>query len=312
MNAPTQTAADALERRGEPFETVPESAWANFSALTKARLSLMVVFTTSIGYCMGAVRPFEGCGLLIAVIGTSLSAGAAAVFNQVLEVDADSRMERTRNRPLPARRVTRGTAVSLGLFLGFAGVLTLWFGSTPRAAFLSALTILIYLFAYTPLKRISAWCTWVGAVSGAIPPVIGWAATESTDNQIALILFGILFFWQIPHFLAIAWIYRQDYESAGLVMIKKDDFTGIFTAIQTVLFSLLLCLLAAIPFYFGEMRSFYGIGAVVVNLFILGSSIVFLLERSRVSARRLFFASILYLPAMLFLFAFGFRSMRSF
>lgn len=286
------------------------SVWSDLFALTKARLSLMVVFTTTIGYCMGAQNPWQGWGIGFAVLGTSLAAASAAVLNQVLEIQVDDRMERTRNRPLPRKRVRPASAVLLGVVLGLLGVGVLWLYSTPRASLLAAATILIYLFGYTPLKRISAWCTWVGAISGAIPPVIGWAGTDSQQNWVGWVLFGILFLWQIPHFLAIAWLYKHEYENAGLVMISRKDESGFFTAMQTVIFSILLCALVAYPLVRADMYPFYAIGAGLANILLLGSSIVFCMERSRVSARRLFFASILYLPAMLLFFAFGVRAYR--
>lgn len=285
--------------------------WSDFAVLTKARLSLMVVFTTMIGYCMGAQNPWHGWGMVFAVLGTSLAAASAAVLNQVLEIQVDDRMERTRNRPLPRKRVRPLSAIVLGVILGLLGVGVLWLYSTAMSAFLAAATIFIYLFAYTPLKRMSAWCTWVGAVSGAIPPVIGWAGTDSRQNWVGWVLFGILFLWQIPHFLAIAWLYKHEYETAGLIMISRKDETGFFTAIQTVLFSVLLCALAAYPLFRADMYAFYGIGAGIANILLLGSAIVFWMERSRVSARRLFFTSILYLPAMLLFFAFGVRAYHS-
>jgi protoheme IX farnesyltransferase len=286
-----------LERR--------DSFLADFLILTKARLSLMVVFTTTVGYCSGSEGTFGGVGLLLTVLGTSLTAAAAAVLNQVIEVRVDARMERTRKRPLPSNRMTVSLATAIGVALGVSGVGVLWMGSTPRAALLALATMLIYLFAYTPLKQKSAWCTGVGAVAGAIPPVIGWAGTESGDVWKAWFLFGVLFLWQIPHFLAIAWLYKEEYEGAGLVMIDRKDTEGVFTALQTVFFSLSLCALAFVPIWNAEVNFLYKAGAGISNFLILGSAFVFLTDRTRVSARRLFFSSILYLPTILLCFYFG-------
>jgi protoheme IX farnesyltransferase len=144
----------------------------------------------------------------------------------------------------------------------------------------------------------------LGAVSGALPPVIGWAAAESSDRSMAYVLFGILFFWQIPHFLAIAWMYKHEYEAAGFVMLKRGDESGLFTAYQALGFSILLALVAFVPAMLGRMSPFYNVGAGLANAMLAGSCVVFLLERSRVAARRLFFASIVYLPVMLLFLVF--------
>jgi protoheme IX farnesyltransferase len=272
--------------------------------LTKARLSLMVVFTTAIGYLVGSSGGTVGWGLLSAVIGTTLAAASAGALNQWMEADVDRLMERTRGRPLPAARMKPRVALWIGIFLGVLGVGELWATGPATAAWLAVATIFVYLLLYTPLKRRSAWCTLVGAVSGAIPPVIGWSAASPKDVWGGWVLFGVLFFWQIPHFLAIAWMYREEYRAAGFVMIKSDDEDGFVTALQAFCFALALAVVTFIPGWIGEASTLYRGGAVLLNLFFCGSALVFLLERSRVSARRLFFMSILYLPILLGLLAF--------
>jgi protoheme IX farnesyltransferase len=279
----------------------------DFAVLTKARLSLMVVFTTAIGYVVGAAGRPIGWGLLFAVLGTSLAAASAGALNQWMEADVDRLMERTRNRPLPAGRMRPVQALWVGIALGVLGVGELLLTLPRMAAWLALATIGVYLVLYTPLKRKSAWCTYVGAVSGAIPPVIGWSAAEPTEAWGGWVLFGILFLWQIPHFLAIAWMYRDEYRGAGFVMIKSDDEDGFVTALQAFCFALALAAVTLIPAWIGQASALYRGGAVLLNLLFCGSALVFLLERSRVSARRLFFMSITFLPVLLGLLAFSRR-----
>ena len=279
----------------------------DFAVLTKARLSLMVVFTTAIGYVVGAAGRPIGWGLLFAVLGTSLAAASAGALNQWMESDVDRLMERTRNRPLPAGRMRPVQALWVGIALGVLGVGELLLTLPRMAAWLALATIGVYLVLYTPLKRKSAWCTYVGAVSGAIPPVIGWSAAEPTEAWGGWVLFGILFLWQIPHFLAIAWMYRDEYRGAGFVMIKSDDEDGFVTALQAFCFALALSAVTLIPAWIGQASALYRGGAVLLNLLFCGSALVFLLERSRVSARRLFFMSITFLPVLLGLLAFSRR-----
>jgi protoheme IX farnesyltransferase len=198
-------------------------------------------------------------------------------------------------------------ALWVGIALGVLGVGELLLTLPRMAAWLALATIGVYLVLYTPLKRKSAWCTYVGAVSGAIPPVIGWSAAEPTEAWGGWVLFGILFLWQIPHFLAIAWMYRDEYRGAGFVMIKSDDEDGFVTALQAFCFALALAAVTLIPAWIGQASALYRGGAVLLNLLFCGSALVFLLERSRVSARRLFFMSITFLPVLLGLLAFSRR-----
>jgi protoheme IX farnesyltransferase len=289
-----------------PIEAeAPSAVMSDLIMLTKARLSLMVVFTTAIGYIVGAAgRPFEW-GLLFAVFGTALAAASAGALNQWMEAEVDGLMERTRNRPLPSGRMRPPQALFAGLGLGILGVGELLVTVPRMAAWLALATIGVYLFLYTPLKRRSAWCTFVGAVSGALPPVIGWCAARPSGAWGGWVLFGILFLWQIPHFLAIAWLYRDEYRNAGFVMLKADDEDGFLTALQAFGFAVALALVTFVPAWLGEVSALYRGGAVLLNLLFCGSALVFLLERSRVSARRLFFMSIIYLPVLLGLLAFS-------
>ena len=279
------------------------SRFADLAVLTKARLSLLVVFTTAVGFCASSDGSAPWTDLLYAVLGTAAAAASASALNQWMESDVDQLMERTRERPLAAGRWRRSTGMLLGLLLGVAGLGLLWSTLPPGASLLALATILIYLLVYTPLKRRSAWCVLVGAVSGALPPVIGWYAAGAHETWMAWVLFGILFCWQMPHFLAIAWMYRDEYRSAGFVMIKADDDDGLVTASQSLVFAVLLSLVTMIPVFIGHATSVYRIVALILDLLFCGAAVVFLVERSRVSARRLFFMSIIYLPTILGLLA---------
>lgn len=268
-------------------------------ALTKARLSLLVVVTTFVGFCMAAGPQIDWLRLVHAVLGTTLAAAGAAVLNQVMEVNVDRLMERTRYRPLPAGRMKRRAALGFGVALSVAGVAYLWFAANPMSAYLAAATVLIYLLFYTPLKRKTSFCTIVGAVSGAIPPVIGWTAARPSLELGAWVLFGILFTWQMPHFLAIAWMYRDEYAQAGFVMLKRDDRTGFATAMLSLAFTLALTAITIVPFFSGSNGAVYLVGALLMDAMMLACAVQFLLQRDRASARRLFFASIIFLPVLI-------------
>lgn len=268
-------------------------------ALTKARLSALVMMTTFTGFCIGARNGIDGSGLLLTLAGTALVASSAAVLNQVAERETDSLMERTRNRPIPAGRIRVRTALILGIVLGIAGFLELSLAVNFEAALLGMASLLIYVLAYTPMKRRSASCTFVGAIAGALPPVIGWVAAGRGLDSGALILFGILFLWQMPHFLAIAWMHRGEYARAGLVMLRRKDRGGVRAALNGVLFSLALFVWTTLPVPFGMTGPWYLVVAVLCSGYLTRCSMLFLRDRSRASAKRLFLASILHLPLVL-------------
>jgi protoheme IX farnesyltransferase len=262
-------------------------------------LSCMVIFTTAIGYLLGSGGGGSLWGMAVAVFGTALCAGSAAALNQVMEVDEDRRMERTKKRPLCAGRFGRFGASLLGGSLALVGFGSLWYFSGKLSGLLALATIAVYLVAYTPLKRKSSLCTLVGAVSGALPPVIGWAATAEREIWVAVALFSILFLWQIPHFLAIAWMYREEYEAAGFVMLPRGDSSGVMTAIQALCFSVGLVLICLWLSWLGKVGAGFGVVSGVLNLLFVGSCVVFCVERTLIAARRLFLASIVYLPLVL-------------
>jgi protoheme IX farnesyltransferase len=267
--------------------------------LVKARLTLLVLVTTAVGFYLGAEGPVNFAALLHTVFGTAAAAAGAAALNQWWEYNLDALMQRTRSRPVPAGRMRPRDAVILGSALSIFGVAYLAFVCNALSAALTAITIIIYIFAYTPLKRVSTFNTALGAVPGALPPMIGWAAARGTLNAGAWMLFAILFFWQLPHFFAIAWMYRDDYARAGFQMISSDDRTGERSASQSVFFCMLLFIVAGLPAFLGIATVFYLLAELILGAVFVAVAMRFLKTRARADARRLFITSIIYLPLLL-------------
>ena len=282
-----------------PDETLRVGAAADFAQLVKARLTLLVLLTTAVGYYLGAENPISYFGLFHVVFGTALAAASAAALNQWWERRADSLMNRTKTRPIPAGRMLPRDALVIGAVLGVTGVAYLAFACNALAASLAALTIVLYIFAYTPLKRISTTNTLVGAIPGAIPPMIGWAAARGTLDAGAWSLFAILFFWQMPHFFALAWMYREDYARAGFRMMSSGDETGARSSSQGVLFCMLLLIVGAVPAYLGLTNAIYVPIAFALGGLFIAVAMQFHQRRTARSARALFIASIVYLPLLL-------------
>ena len=267
--------------------------------LVKARLTLLVLLTTAVGFYLGAEDPVNFAALLRAVCGTAAAAAGAAALNQWWEYKLDALMQRTRSRPVPAGRMRPRDAVVLGAALSIFGVAYLALVCNALSAVLAAITIIIYIFAYTPLKRVSTFNTALGAVPGALPPMIGWAAARGTLNAGAWMLFAILFFWQLPHFFAIAWMYRDDYTRAGFQMISSDDPSGERSASQSVFFCMLLFIVAGFPAFLGIATVFYLLAELILGAVFVAVAMRFLKTRTRSDARRLFITSIIYLPLLL-------------
>jgi protoheme IX farnesyltransferase len=267
--------------------------------LVKARLTLLVLLTTAVGFYLGADDPINYAALLYAVLGTAAAAAGAAALNQWWEYNLDAMMQRTRSRPVPAGRMRPRGALVLGAALSIFGVAYLAFVCNALSAALAAITIIIYIFAYTPLKRVSTFNTALGAVPGALPPMIGWAAARGTLNAGAWMLFAILFFWQLPHFFAIAWMYREDYARAGFQMISSEDRTGERSASQSVFFCMILFIVAGLPAFLGIATVFYLLAELILGAVFLAAAMRFLKTRTRSDARRLFLTSIIYLPLLL-------------
>jgi protoheme IX farnesyltransferase len=274
--------------------------WADYYELTKPRMNALVVVTTVVGYAMATRGGWSEWALLLhTIVGTALTAAGASVLNQYVERDLDAKMPRTANRPLPAGRVSPVEALGFGVILSSAGVLYLATLVNPLASALAALTLVTYVFAYTPLKTRTSLCTVVGAVPGAIPPMIGFAAVDGAVTPGAWALFSILFFWQLPHFLAIAILYRDDYAAGGMKMLPVLDPDGAFTGRQIVLWALALIPVSLFPGVVGMTGVAYFLAAAALGVAFLYFAVRCALTGSRADARRLFLASIIYLPVLL-------------
>jgi protoheme IX farnesyltransferase len=290
----------AINREHPTGESEQRSGIASdFAELVKARLTFLVLLTTAVGFYLGVKGPINYAALFHAVFGTALAAAGASALNQWWERRLDALMHRTRMRPIPAGRMQPRNALILGTVLGVAGVVYLDLTCNKLAAFLAALTIIIYIFAYTPLKRMSTGNTLVGAIPGALPPVIGWAAVNGRLDPGAWSLFVILFLWQLPHFFAIAWIYREDYARAGFQMISRGDETGTRSASQSVFFCILLLIAGGTPAFLRVVTFAYLPIELILNGLFIFVAMRFLRTQAAADARKLFLASIIYLPLLL-------------
>src|ERR1044071_4827554 len=268
---------------------------ADLFELVKARLTSLVLLTTAVGFYLGSRSPVDYAALFRVVFGTAAAAAGAAALNQWWERKADALMNRTRTRPVPAGRMRPSEALTFGLVLSIFGVAYLALACNLLSAVLAAITITIYIFGYTPLKRASTANTAVGA----IPPVIGWAAARGAIDAGAGSLFAILLLWQLPHFFAIAWMYREDYSRAGFRMISSDDISGERSASQSVFFCILLLILGGLPAFVGIVTFTYLAIALVLGGLFIAVAMRFLRVRTREAARLLFITSIVYLPLLL-------------
>lgn len=276
----------------------PRSAVADYLELTKPRITLLVMLTALVGYVAGSRGPVSPLALVAALVGTGLVAAGASAHNMLLERHTDARMRRTRNRPLPAGRLKPVEVFTFGALLTAAGLLELTWLSGRLAAALAFLTWTTYLFVYTPLKTRTSLSTIVGAFPGALPPVIGWAAARGTLDSGAYVLFAILFLWQIPHFLAIAWIYREDYALGGLPMLPVVDLDGRMTGRQAVAHTLALLLVSLAPTAAGMTGWLYFAAALVLGVAFVAVAVRAAVLRSLPAARALFLASLVYLPSL--------------
>jgi protoheme IX farnesyltransferase len=281
-----------------PFAAAVPSRVADFVALTKPRLNSLVVVTAAIGYYLGTAGNVDLRALVQAVLGIALVAGGAAGLNQIYERDTDSLMFRTRARPLAAQRVTTPEALAFSVVLAVLGLGILAASSNLLAVFLAVLTLVSYNAIYTPMKRRSQLATIVGAVPGALPPMIGWVAARGALTLEAWALFAIVFVWQIPHFMAIAWMYRADFSRAGFPLLPVVEPTGRSAARQAVAFSVVLVPLSVAPYFLKMSGPAYAVGAAAGSIGLLWLAVLFAVRRTDERARLLFLGSITYLPLL--------------
>ena len=277
------------------------AAFPDLLTLTKPRITLLVVATTLVGFYLGAEETVSVWLLFHALLGTGLTAAGASALNMAFEWEADSKMRRTETRPIPSGRLSMLHGLLFGSALCISGSIYLFFFVNLLTASLAVITASLYLFAYTPLKKKSSLCTIVGAVPGAIPPMMGWTAARNSLDFEAWWLFAILFLWQLPHFLAIAWLYREDYERGGFPMLPVIDKEGKQTSVQIVLETLALLGITLLPATVRVFHLPYFIGAFLLGIVFLAMGIKLARTKSSCSARRLLLTSVVYLPCLLIL-----------
>lgn len=270
----------------------------DFLALTKPRITLLILVCTAAGYYFGP-GGFHFWRLIHALLGTALMASGTAALNQWYEADSDARMRRTRQRPLASGRMQRSTGLAFGIFLSAAGFADLWLGAGALAALFGLFTLTTYIFLYTPLKRLSPESTTVGALPGAMPPLIGYAAAGGGLDVRALALFLILFVWQFPHFYSIAWMYREDYARGSIRMLPVIEPDGGSTVRRVIACCLLLIPVSLLPSFFGMAGSFYSAAAIAGGLVLLYFGVRLARDRTAIGARQVLLASVLYLPVTL-------------
>jgi len=269
---------------------------SDYWTLTKPEVNFLVLVSSLVGFYLGSTGAFHFAVLLSTLFGILLVASGTGTLNQYMERSFDAQMRRTARRPIPAGRISPNEALIFGLLLATCGGLFLALAVNLLASVLALFTLGSYLIIYTPLKRRTPICTWVGAIPGAMPPLIGWAAARGHLGLGAWVLYAMLFLWQFPHFMAIAWMYREDYSRAGYQMLPLSDRTGRAMAIQVLAFSLLLIPVSLIPSLLGQAGVIYLLGALILGggLFYYGVRLAF--ERSNSLARQLLMASVIYLP----------------
>jgi protoheme IX farnesyltransferase len=271
----------------------------DFFELTKPRVTLMVLVTTVVGFYLGSHSVPDYLRLVQTLLGTALAAAGTLALNQLLERDADAAMERTRRRPLPEGRVQATEALIFGVALTLLGLVILWTAVNILSALVTAAITASYLFAYTPLKQKSSLCSVVGAVPGALPPVIGWAAARGQLDLGAWVLFAIMFLWQIPHTLAIARLYREDFARAGIRFLPVIEPDGRSTGRQILTTCLALLAVSLLPTMLHVTGYLYFVAAFLLGALFLGCGVSLAISRSASAARRLLLASLIYLPLLL-------------
>jgi protoheme IX farnesyltransferase len=282
--------------------TTAEKSWtAVFSELIKARLTTLVLLTSAVGFYVGEIGAMNWLLFFNTLAATGLVAMGASALNQLLEREYDAKMRRTQSRPLPSGRLQPTTVAIFGGVTSVAGLLYLALAVNLLTSVLGAVTLVSYLFIYTPLKRVTWLNTMIGAVPGALPPLMGWTAARGELSGEGWALFAILFFWQLPHFFAIAWMYRDEYAKAGFKMLSNIDANGKRTAEQSISNTLALLAVSLCPFVFKMAGTTYLIGAIILGAGFLFCAVQFSRQLTLPRAKQLFFASIIYLPLLLVL-----------
>jgi len=281
--------------------TIRRTRVGDFLELTKPRITSLVLITTLVGFYMGSTAGMETLLLLHTMLGTAFVAGGASALNQYLERQNDARMQRTKDRPLPDRRVFETEALLFSLAISVSGVLYLLLFTNILTGMLGATTLVLYTFVYTPLKTRTGWATLVGAVPGAAPPMMGWTAANGELDAMAWVLFGIVFLWQMPHFLAIAWIYDEDYQRGGFAPLTITSTGEDSASRQIIFYCCALLPISLLPTTLGDTGSVYLFGAIALGLIYLAYGMAVAFLRSNTNAVRLLRVSVLYLPALLLL-----------
>ena len=283
----------------EIYPSFTSSKIRNYISLTKPRLLSSVIFSAALGYILPLDGVLSVSSLLYLLLGTALLGGGAHSLNQWQEQVPDSKMNRTRNRALPMGKLSGNEAFGFGIIISIAGIATLWFGINSITSALGILTLLSYAIVYTPLKQKTIANTWFGGITGALPPVMGWTAARGQLDWEVVPIFALLYFWQLPHFFAIAWMYRDDYKKSGFKMLSLVDQTGKRTAIQMLLNAILMIASSLAVFMIGQGGLFYLTGAILLGLVYIRVISLFFSESSIENARKVFLSSIIYLPGLI-------------
>ena len=290
--------AQATPYHATSARSAARSRGADFVSLTKPRLNSLVLVTSATAYFLGDGHLLPWASLFHTLIGTALVAGGASALNQHWERDTDRLMRRTRLRPLPDARLHPHDAWWFGIALSAVGLAQLMLAVNVLTAAVAALTLVSYVWMYTPLKLRTSLSTVVGAIPGALPAVLGWAAATNSVSAGGWILFGIVFMWQMPHFLAIAWLFRDDYANAGFPLLPVVEPDGRSTGRQAVLYAAGLLPISLLPMAVGMASAYYVVGALTLGAILMVLSLEFAASRSMPAARRLFYGTILYLPLL--------------
>ena len=276
-------------------ELIAQKAKA-YLELVKMRLSLLVAFSSAFGYALAMGGNVDWTQLTMLFIGGWLVSGASCTINQVIEKDYDAMMKRTQNRPLPTNRLSNNEALWFAAIVAVAGVFVLYISTNLLTTGLAVLSMVLYSFVYTPLKRVGPIAVFVGAFPGALPPLLGWVAATGVISHEAMIIFGIQFIWQFPHFWAIAWVADEDYKKAGFKLLPVKGEKDMKTAFQIMTYTLFLIPLGLLPTYFGITGINSGVVATICGVLFLAQTIKLMRDQSRKSALRIMFGSFLYLP----------------